>query len=157
MELPLLPDGALVYNLSMFKPILRDLLTRLKATAKIFRSKSRPMPQVASAEFQSFLDEKPFAVVHFDAAWDSGREVTRRRMREAEQEFGARVTFAEVDCDKEIELAKSIPVMNVPMVAYYRNSVLVAALIGADQKVRARVERLLQGAPIGYRDGTEND
>jgi hypothetical protein len=43
---------------------------------------------------------------------------------------------------------------NVPLVAYYRDGRLVAALIGADQDVKARLERVLWGEPIGYNDGT---
>jgi thioredoxin-like negative regulator of GroEL len=75
-------------------------------------------------------------------------------MLEAETDFGEQASFAEIDCDANVKFSKSIPVLNVPLVAYYRDGKLVAALIGADQNVRARMERVLRGEKIGYKDGT---
>jgi len=40
-----------------------------------------------------------------------------------------------------LKLAKSIPILNVPSVVYYRDGKLVAALIGAGQNVRLHLER----------------
>jgi thioredoxin-like negative regulator of GroEL len=112
------------------------------------------MRMLTRDEFQGFLLAKPVAVVHFDAGWDVGyRPFMRREMLEAERKFGTQVSFAEVDCDAELELSKSIPISNVPLVAYYRDGQLVARLIGR-QDVAARVERVLRGEPIGYQDGT---
>jgi thioredoxin-like negative regulator of GroEL len=86
--------------------------------------------------------EKPAAAIHFDAEWDAKyRAVTRSAMAEAEQFLADRVNFGEVDCDTDLELAKSIPILNVPSVAYYRDGKLVAALIGAGQNL----ERILRG------------
>ena len=62
--------------------------------------------------------------------------------------------FAEIDRDANAALAKSIPVANVPLVTYFRSGKLVAALIGAGQNVRARIERVRRGEAIGYNDGT---
>ena len=39
-------------------------------------------------------------------------------------------------------------------VAYYLDGKLVAALIGTGQNVLGRLERVLRGEPIGYKDGT---
>jgi thioredoxin-like negative regulator of GroEL len=61
--------------------------------------------------------------------------------------------FGEVDCDSNLELAESIPVLNVSLVVYYRDGRLIAALIGAQQNIRARLERVLRGDPIGHKDG----
>jgi thioredoxin-like negative regulator of GroEL len=74
-------------------------------------------------------------------------------MLEAEEALVDQVNFGEVDCDRDRELAKSIPVLNVPTVAYYRDGGLIVALIGAQQNIRARLERVLRGEPIGYKDG----
>ena len=48
----------------------------------------------------------------------------------------------------------SLPLGNVPTVAYFRDGRLVAALIGSNQDVTARTQRVLRGEPIGYNDGT---
>lgn len=76
-------------------------------------------------------------------------------MAEAEAGLGELANFAEVDCDVEVELARLIPVTNVPLVAYFRDGRRVAALIGGGQNVRARVARVLRNEPIGYEDGTD--
>src|SRR3954468_12116531 len=109
---------------------------------------------VTSAEFPSFIAAKAAAAVHFDADWDGYREQTRRSMLHAEAALGEKVNFAKVDCDAEVALSRSIPVLNVPLVAYFRDGKLVVALIGANQNVLARLERVLRGEPIGYKDGT---
>jgi hypothetical protein len=106
-------------------------------------------------ELPAFVAAKPVAAVHFDADWDANlRERTRRTMIEAEAALGDRANFGEIDCDANVELARAIPVGNVPLVAYYRHGKFVAALIGAGQNVRDRLERLLRGEEIGYEDGT---
>jgi thioredoxin-like negative regulator of GroEL len=110
---------------------------------------------LTSEDVPAFIAAKPAAALHFDADWDKKyREEVRRSMLEAEAVLGERVNFAEIDCDASVALSKSIPVLNVPLVAYYRDGKLVAALIGADQNVRARMERVLHGEKIGYKDGT---
>ena len=113
------------------------------------------MRLLTSEDVPAFLAAKPAAALHFDADWDAKyREQVRRSMLDAEAAFGEQASFAEIDCDANVELSKSIPVLNVPLVAYYRDGKLVAALIGADQNVRARMERVLRGEKIGYKDGT---
>jgi len=107
-----------------------------------------------SEQYASFLAEKPAAAVHFDAVWDKVGERTRQSMMEAQEAFGQQVSFGEIDTDSNAALCRSIPLANVPLVAYYRDGKLVAALIGADQNVRHRVERVLNGLPIGKKDGT---
>jgi hypothetical protein len=74
-------------------------------------------------------------------------------MLDAQAALGGQVNLAEIDCDENAELARSIPVPNIPLVAYYRNGKLVAALVGGYQNVLARLERVLRGETIGYDDG----
>jgi thioredoxin-like negative regulator of GroEL len=113
------------------------------------------MRLLRSEDVQAFIAAKPAAALHFDADWDSQyREQVRRSMLEAEAALGEQASFAEIDCDASAEFSKSVPVLNVPLVAYYHGGKMVAALIGADQNVRARVERVLRGEKIGYTDGT---
>lgn len=66
-------------------------------------------------------------------------------MAEPEQALADRVNFGEVDCDSDPELAKSIPILNVPAVAYYQGGKLVGAVIGPGQNVQLRLKRLLHG------------
>jgi thioredoxin-like negative regulator of GroEL len=112
------------------------------------------MRQLTFNEFDRFIAAKPVAAIHIDAEWDARyRELTRSKMLEAEQAIGESASLAEIDCDQEPTLAKSIGVGNVPAVAYYRNGELVAVLMGMKQNVRARLERLLRGEAIGRDDG----
>lgn len=113
---------------------------------------------LTSKEFQFFISAKPAAAIHFDAEWDvSYRPVLRERMREAEEALANEATFGEVDCDRNLELAKFLPLLAIPAVAYYRNGKLVAVMGGAKQNVRARLERVLRGEAIGYKDGLDGN
>ena len=113
------------------------------------------MSLLTSEEVPAFVAAKPAAALHFDGEWDASlRERVRRSMLRAEAALRDFANFAEIDCDANVELSRSIQLANVPAVAYYRGGKLVAALIGANQNVRARVERVLRGEKIGYRDGT---
>jgi thioredoxin-like negative regulator of GroEL len=115
------------------------------------------MRLLTTADFQSFIEAKQAATMRFDAKWDVAHvPVLRRRMAEAEDVLADQVNFGEVDCDADLELAKSIPILNVPTVAYYRNGKLIAALVGAEQDVAARTARALRGEPIGYQDGLDS-
>jgi thioredoxin-like negative regulator of GroEL len=114
--------------------------------------------QLNSGEFELFLKAKRAAVVCFDAKWDIGyRETVRRQMGYAEELLGQQVNFGEIDCDREHALTRSLNILNVPTVAYFIDGTLVAALIGADQDVRRRLESLLNGGRIGYKDGFDNN
>jgi thioredoxin-like negative regulator of GroEL len=107
------------------------------------------MRLVTQTDIAVFLAEKPAAVIHVDANWDAKyRAIIRSAMADAERVLAARVNFGEVDCDRDPELAKSIPILNVPSVAYYRDGKLVGALIGAGQNVRVHLDRVLRGDPI---------
>ena len=116
------------------------------------------MQFLTSERFQAFVTAKPAAAIHFDADWDARpRDLTRAKMLEAEIALGDQVNFAEIDVDSNVSLCEFIRVRNIPLVAYYREGRLVAALIGAGQNVRARVERVLRGESIGYEDGTDKE
>jgi len=112
------------------------------------------MRKLTAAGYAAFVASNRIAVVHFDAEWDVAyRPIVRRRMAEVEREFGERASVGEVDIDAHPELATSIPILNVPTVAYYRDGRLVSALIGAGQNVLERVARVGRGELIGYDDG----
>jgi thioredoxin 1 len=109
---------------------------------------------LSEADIESFVAENSVAAIHFDAVWDvSGLASIQPKLEEAESVFGGQVAFGFVDCDTSPELAKAIPILNVPTVAYYRNGKIVAALIGAQQNVLLRLQHLLRGEEVGYKDG----
>lgn len=104
--------------------------------------------------FEAFVRSKPLAVIQFDATWDvAHRPAAQRQMRLAQLKFETAVAFAEVDIDVEPELFQLIGALNIPAIGYYRNGILVAALIGADQDVAGRIDRLKCNQKIGYGDG----
>jgi thioredoxin-like negative regulator of GroEL len=104
-------------------------------------------------KFGSFVRAKSAAAVHFDAEWDAAnRAITRRQMQEAEVLLRERVNFCEVDCDKSPDLAKSIPILNVPSVAYYAQGKLMVVIVGTTQDAHVRLERILSGEFIGHDD-----
>lgn len=105
------------------------------------------MRLLTQADFAFFLAERPAAAIHFDANWDAKYlAVTRSVMADAQRVLATHVNFGEGDCDSE--LAKSIPILNVPSVAYCRDGNLVGALIGAKQNMGLHLERVLRGDPI---------
>jgi thioredoxin-like negative regulator of GroEL len=112
--------------------------------------------QITASEYQDFVREKRAAAIHFDAEWDASyRCITRLRMQEAEEALSNRANFAEVHVDRDIPLAKSVHLLGVPAVAYYRDGSLVAVLSGVRQNVRERVERILGGETVGNNDGLD--
>ena len=116
----------------------------------------RLLQSPSSDNFQSFVSATRAAVIHFDAEWDiAPKAALRGKMQEAEAALSEVVNFGEIDCDRNPDLARAIPVLNVPLVAYYLDGKLVAALIGARQNVLARLRRVLRGEPIHYKDGTD--
>ena len=113
--------------------------------------------RLTGQDYEAFVRQKQAAAVHFDAAWDvEYKPIAHRSMSKAAEVLAEHVNFGEVDCDREVELAKSIRVLNVPTVAYYLNGDLVGVLGGA-QNILGRLERLLRGEQIGYNDGLNGD
>jgi thioredoxin 1 len=105
------------------------------------------IPLLTGKEFESFVAAKPAAAIHFDAEWDkSASAVIHHKMENAQENLREQVNFGEVDCDCDPELAKSIPILNVPSVAYYRNGKLIGVLVGAEQNVQIHLERILRDA-----------
>lgn len=73
----------------------------------------------------------------------------------AERELSGAANFGEVDVDSNMELAKSVRLLNVSAVGYYRRDQLVALLIGSRQDVRRRLERVMRGESIDDKDGND--
>ncbi len=114
--------------------------------------------RVSDEGYESFLREKEYAVILFDATGDVGPGLLiRPRFERAARAFADRVNFGEVDCDEQSRVVTSIPVLNVPTVAYYKGGRLIAALVSAVQDVNARTGAMLDGKRIGRGDGWSAD
>jgi len=107
--------------------------------------------RVTAESYSRFLIAKPYAVILFDAAWDvgPGAEI-RRSFESAAAAIAEHANFGEVNVDDELCLARQIPIINVPTVAYYRDGQLIKALIGANQDVAGRLSALIDGCEIGF-------
>lgn len=104
---------------------------------------------LGESEFREFLRRHAFAVIHFDAVWDKrGLPLVRSNLAAAEQQFGALVGFAEVDVDRETQLAVGIGLINVPTVAYFRFGKLESAIFGEQQDIAELTSRLLMNLPL---------
>ncbi len=103
---------------------------------------------ISADEFESFLRESEYAVVLFDASWNvASKEKFWPRFEAASETYTGRVVFGEIDCDISPQIARSIPIANLPAVAYYRHAGLITALIGY-QDVASLTEALVDGRPI---------
>lgn len=105
---------------------------------------------LTGATYQAFLDRSRFVVVLLDApGWNkSGARMRDVVFPSAAALLGSQATFGFVDIDAEPDVAQAVRLMNVPTVAYYRDGVVVAAWIGANQDVTGRTLALINGLPI---------
>jgi hypothetical protein len=113
--------------------------------------------QLTRLTYAAFVAGHRFVAVLFDApAWNmTYRLGTAERFAAAAAALGglAALGFVDIDGPDEVEMCKALPVSNVPLIAYYRDGVLVARTIGIGQHVVARVTAVIEGRPIGRRDG----
>src|SRR5262245_4645717 len=88
------------------------------------RSIKLAMRKFTAAEIRSIIGKSEIAVVHLDAEWDSYRLTIARKIDEILAHPPANVVFAYADVDEEVDLARSLKVVNVPTVAYFCNGSL---------------------------------
>lgn len=105
--------------------------------------------KITAAELTGMLNAHPFTVVHFDAAWDNRRFRVEKRMLNLQARKPGGVACAYIDVDEEQDFVRSLEIRNVPSVAYYRGTALVAALIGADQDIARNLEITISGGTPG--------
>ena len=76
---------------------------------------------ISADEYESFLRGSEYVVLLFDASWNiATKEKFRPRFEAASETYSDRVVFGEIDCDDAVELARSIPIGNLPTVACTR-------------------------------------
>ena len=103
------------------------------------------MRMLTAGEFDAFVASRPLVVIHVDARWDAYRDEVRAKMLAAETGLKDHVAFAEVDCDTEGELCRSLGVANVPWIAYFREGKQVRAGAGAHQDILEHAKQILDG------------
>jgi len=109
---------------------------------------------LTTSDFAAFLKRHDFAVVLFDApSWDRYFDSSLPAYKRAKEALGHQVGFGIVDVDRDGDLAKSVPIANVPCVVYYQFGKALAVLVGASQNIKQRTRRIMAGLPIGYQDG----
>ena len=107
------------------------------------------MENLSTETFMQFVTGNEYVVVLFDAPWDAaGGASIRPRLEQAAGHYAGQVQFGEVDVQEQVELARSVGVLNVPAVGYYRGGNLVGIFIGATQDVNANTSALLAGSEI---------
>ena len=106
------------------------------------------MNKMNAQEIARIIEKSTYTVVHVDADWDGYRFQINDKITDAKKEFGNRVSFAYVDCDKEQEYASAIGVLNTPSVAYYCGSNLMALIIGIEQNVSRNINKLIRSEDI---------
>ena len=92
-----------------------------------------PQTPLTSDTFFEFVRTHRFVVIHFWAAWN-GVDHLMRRLLESQipVELCESVAFARFDVDPSVhhELCRQHNVLNVPLLAFYRDGSLVRSVMG---------------------------
>ena len=99
------------------------------------------------ANFDSFIRSENVAVILLDASWTSRLgKAMKSLFVQAEHELGDLVAFGSVDVDVEGELCRaSLPVGNVPAIAYFKGSSCVNIVIGLTQDIPGNIRKIMEG------------
>ena len=104
-----------------------------------------PLRKFTAGEIEYIIGSNEIAVVHLDAEWDGYRLTIEQKISEILIHPPADVVFAYVDVDEQMELARSLKVINVPTVAYFCNGKLVGSVIGIGQDISKNIEKIRSG------------
>ena len=104
------------------------------------------MLKLTADEITLIVENSDIAVVHLDAEWDGYRLAIERKINEIlAQHPPTDVAFAYVDVDEQLELARSLKVINVPTLVYFRHGRVVGSVIGQGQDISANIARVRSG------------
>lgn len=82
---------------------------------------------------------KPFCLVLVDAEWNNHKDLARRFREIAETYPYDDFAFAELDADKEPELARKFEVRNVPAICYICHGRPIKTVIGDNQDINGHI------------------
>jgi thiol-disulfide isomerase/thioredoxin len=117
---------------------------------RIFMTEEQIMPNPLSQEtFLEFLIGHRFVVVHFWAPWNERDRLMERMLASLASDKASQVAFASLNIDlpEHIELARQHKVFDVPLLAFYRDGLLIRTTTGMYSRgVLAKHLRELIGA-----------
>jgi hypothetical protein len=106
--------------------------------------------------YERFIHDNRFATVLFDApTWNTTYKQTSSDFQSIADKLGQLAAFGFVDVDDPsmVEICRTIPVVNVPLIAYYKDGKLIKGIVGVGQDVAGRIRAVAAGYPIGNDDG----
>jgi len=123
---------------------------RVSWLGSIFMPEEQIMPNPLSQEtFLEFLIGHRFVVVHFWAPWNERDRLMERMLASLASVKASQVAFASLNIDlpEHIELARQHKVFDVPLLAFYRDGLLIRTTTGMYSRgVLAKHLRELIGA-----------
>ena len=94
-----------------------------------------PAPiQVMDAEFDRFIQDHPFVVVDFWAAWCGPCKAIAPFIEELAKKYDGKVTFGKVDADVNPMKIRQFGIMGIPTLLMFKKGVLVDTVVGAMPK-----------------------
>jgi thiol-disulfide isomerase/thioredoxin len=100
---------------------------------RIFTPEEQIMPNPLNQEtFLEFLIGHRFVVIHFWAPWNERDRLMERLLASLALDKASQVAFASLNIDlpEHIELARQHKVFDVPLLAFYRDGLLVRTTTG---------------------------
>lgn len=93
--------------------------------------------QIETAEdFNNISKSKFIVLFHFWAEWNGTDYLMKKVLDELSKEFNNQAVFASIDVDSVnlYELCRSIPIVNVPTLIYFKNGSQVSVDVGFTSK-----------------------
>lgn len=126
LPLPALRRGGMLSFTNWLEPHMSWL-------GRIFMPEEQIMPNPLSQEtFLEFLVNHRFVVVHFWAPWNERDRLMERMLASLAADKASQVAFASLNIDlpEHIELARQHKVFDVPLLAFYRDGLLIRTTTG---------------------------
>lgn len=87
-------------------------------------------------EYESVTESKGVTVIHFWAEWNNYDTILKKILKELAIEFEEKVKFCSLNIDKEQfgDFLRSLPLLNIPTLAYFKNGNKIAFEVGLRKK-----------------------
>jgi thioredoxin 1 len=114
-------------------PFANWLEPHMSWLGRIFTPEEQIMPNPLNQEtFLEFLVSNRFVVIHFWAPWNERDRLMERLLTSLASDKASQVAFASLNIDlpEHIELARQHKVFDVPLLAFYRDGLLIRTTTG---------------------------
>ena len=114
-------------------PLANWVESYMSRLGRIFTPEEQIMPNPLNQEtFLEFLVSHRFVVVHFWAPWNERDRLMERLLASLASDKASQISFASLNIDlpEHIELARQHKVFDVPLLAFYRNGLLIRTTTG---------------------------